>query len=92
MANSRLHSATDAAPVTPNDTVDDTTKITSAAAHGDPNPAGYVLGVAGDIRVRMISGNTVTFPNMAAGVTHGCQFTHVLSTGTTATGIIAVFQ
>jgi len=92
MVNSRTYGATDAAAVTPNDTINDTTKLTSLKAPGDPSPAGLYVGVSGNVKVRLISGNDATFVGLAAGVVHPIQFTHVYATGTTATSILAVYQ
>lgn len=46
--------------------------------------------VAGDVAIRH-RGGTITITGLAAGVWHPIRFTDVLSTGTTATGIIAGF-
>lgn len=61
----------------------------------DTNPlaggsvAGFYVGVTGDVKVTMIDGTTPTWPALAAGVPHPIQCTHIWSTGTTATGIVA---
>ena len=92
MVNTRTYGPTDAVAVTPSDTIDNTTLIRSDKAPGDPFPAGIYVAVEGDVKVRLASGNDVTFVNLAAGMMHGLQFTHVYATGTDATGIIALFQ
>ncbi len=91
-ANTRLYGATDFKDVTPTDTVDSTTAITSSTAPGDGSgPVGLNIAVDGNVTLKMISGRTITL-TFAAGMTHPVQFTHVLATGTTATGIRAAFQ
>ena len=92
MANARLHGPTDIADVSPSDTVDSTTEIISNVAHGDRTPAGIMVTGDGNVRVKMVSGSTVTVPGLVAGNMYAMQYTHVLSTGTTATGIKALFQ
>ena len=87
-----LHGPVDASAVTPSDTIDDTTKITSIKTHGSSSPAGIYLGASGAVKVRMLSGSDITFTGLAAGVCHALQFTHVYATGTDATGIVALFQ
>ncbi|MGH2538225.1 MAG: spike base protein, RCAP_Rcc01079 family [Candidatus Promineifilaceae bacterium] len=54
-----------------------------------PTRALYV-GAAGDLRVELLDGSTVTFSGIAAGVLHPLQVRRVYSTGTTSTGIVAV--
>lgn len=68
---------TGAASVTPNDS----TPLTNAAV-------ALYIGVTGDVAVTTLEGNNVTFTNVAVGWLP-VRCTHVLSTGTTATGIIA---
>lgn len=48
------------------------------------------VGTTGDLAVVMANGNTITFTDIAAGVFHPLQVIRVLSTGTTATGIIGM--
>lgn len=73
-----ISSAYDAAAVTP----DDNTVI--------PTVRGLFIGTGGNLAVRMASGNTVTFANASEGI-FTIQVDKVLSTGTTATGIIALY-
>ena len=48
------------------------------------------VGVTGDIKVTMANGDAVTFTNVAVGILAvSCR--QVWSTGTTATGIIALY-
>lgn len=57
-------------------------------------PGGYIRGfivtVAGDVAVNMADGSTGTLPDCAVGVQHVYQISRILSTGTTATGIIGL--
>lgn len=48
-------------------------------------------GAGGDIAVTMVSGNTVTFAGVPAGAILPIRATHILSAGTTATGIVALW-
>lgn len=52
---------------------------------------GIYVGVAGDVKVDMQDGSTVTFTGLAAGMFHGISVKRVYATGTTATGILAVY-
>ena len=71
--------ARDAAPIVPNDAAD-LSFVTR----------GLYVGSAGDVQVRMASGDTVTFENMAAGVVYPVRIARVLATGTTASALIAL--
>lgn len=48
------------------------------------------IGTAGDVAVRMASGTTITFTSVGAGV-FPVQVDQVLSTGTTALNIVALY-
>lgn len=50
---------------------------------------GFVVGVAGDVKVTMVNGDVVTWPALVAGIPHAIQCTRIWATGTTATGIVA---
>lgn len=89
--SSRIHGPTDAADVTPSDTVDSTTALSSENAAEGAHAMGLLVAVGGNVRVQMVSGNAVTLPALSAGQIYPAQFTHVLATGTTATGIVALF-
>lgn len=52
---------------------------------------GIYVGVAGNVAVKLLNGTTVTFTAMASGIIHPIRATQVLSTGTTATNIVAVY-
>lgn len=71
--------------VTPNDT--------TAISHppGDTFTKGLYVGVTGNISVLMAGGATVIFTNISAGVIHPISAIRVNATGTTATGIIAIY-
>lgn len=51
---------------------------------------GLYVGVSGNVKVTMLDGTEITFSNLAAGIIHPLQVVQVFSTGTTATGIIAL--
>lgn len=72
-------SAYDAASVTPNDSTDIR-----------PTRALFV-GAAGDIKVDMSLGTTLTFANVQAGSILPVQVKRVYSTDTTATDIVALY-
>lgn len=52
---------------------------------------GIYVGTAGALKVDMVSGDTVTFTNIAAGVIHPIRARRVYATGTTASGLIGVY-
>lgn len=77
----------------------DTDAIAPAAAaaavtpHDTNNIAptrGLYVGVAGDVKVVMLDGTTVTFTALAAGIVHPLTVVRVFSTNTTATNIVAL--
>ena len=74
-----IDSAGDAAPVTPSD----------SAALAEPANRLYVGG-AGDVTLKTIAGNTVTFKAVPVGTTLDVGAIAVLATGTTATNIVAL--
>lgn len=49
------------------------------------------VGGAGDVAVKMIEGQTVTFAGVPAGAVLPVQVTQVLDTGTDATDILALY-
>lgn len=78
-----------------------TTGLTSPARDADvivPNDAvdlsavtrGIYVGAAGHLQVQMVSGQTVTFENVLAGVVYPIRAARVLATGTTAEGLVAL--
>jgi hypothetical protein len=52
---------------------------------------GLYVEVSGDVKVDMIDGTTITFPDLPAAVFHPIAVRRVYSTGTLATGIIALY-
>ncbi|HYE38233.1 spike base protein, RCAP_Rcc01079 family [Methylocaldum sp.] len=50
---------------------------------------GFRVGGAGDVALTCADGQDLIIPDLLAGETVGIEFTKVLSTGTTATDIIA---
>lgn len=52
---------------------------------------GIYVGVSGNVKITNVSGDTVTYTNLAAGVHHPMCAARIWSTGTTATGIIGVY-
>lgn len=72
-----IASAYGAVAVTPNDT----TTI--------PGTRGVEVGVAGDLAVRMVNGDIITLPVIAGE--RPLQVNRIYSTGTTATGLGALY-
>lgn len=62
-------------------TPDDNTDITGGMCRG------FMVGADGNIAVTMAGGGNVTIPVLAGNI-YPIQITRVLSTGTTATGIL----
>lgn len=54
-------------------------------------PRGIYLGASGDVKMTDQAGNTLVFTAMSAGIEHAVQPTRIWSTGTTATGIRALY-
>ena len=52
---------------------------------------GIYVGGSGSLKVDMAGGGTVTYLNVAAGVTHPWRVSRVYATGTDATGIIGQY-
>ena len=71
--------ARDATAITP----DDTTDLDTATR------ALYV-SEAGSLQVQMVSGQTVNFGNVQAGVVYPFRVVRVMSTGTTAAGLVGL--
>ena len=70
-----------AVAVTPIDTVDLATVPTK----------GLYVGVAGNVKVDMADGTTVTFTALSSGMIHPISCKRVYDAGTTATSILAVY-
>lgn len=73
-----------AVAVTPSDTVD------IAYPSGTRYGRWIYVGGAGDLKVKLADGSDATFTAVSVGVFHPIAVTRVYSTGTTATGIIAI--
>lgn len=69
-----------AAAVTPNDSVDLQTTA-----------RGFMVGAAGNVKITTVGGSTVTLTGVAAGVPLPISVSRIWSTGTTATGIVALW-
>lgn len=65
--------------------------VTPSDAAAIEQTRGLYVGASGDVAVDMASGDTVTFAGLAAGIVHPLQVTRVYATGTTATGIVALY-
>lgn len=52
---------------------------------------GIYIAVAGHLSVVMESGVTLNFDNLAPGVVHAMRVRRVRATGTTATGVVALW-
>lgn len=72
--------AHDAVAITPSDSVD-LTAVTR----------GIYVGAAGNVKVDMLGSGTVTFTSVQVGTVLPVRATRVYSTGTTATGLIALW-
>jgi len=72
--------AENGASVTPSDSVD-LTNFTR----------GVYVGVSGDLKVDLVTGDTVTFVGLAGGVIHPIRARRIHATGTTATSIVGVY-
>jgi hypothetical protein len=66
--------------VTPNDD-DDLSVVTR----------GVFIGGAGNLKVTLSSGDTVTFTDIAKGFVHPIRAKRIFSTGTTATNILGLY-
>ena len=77
--SAKIIPARHAFPVTPDDNAD----LVRPAR-------GVYVGTYGNLRVRMLSGEDITFPGLAAGVVHPLEVIRVFATGTTADDIRGV--
>lgn len=71
----------DGLSVTPSDTTD----LSKGASKG------IYLGVAGNVKVDLASGATITFTSLGSGMIHPISAKRIYATGTTATNIVAVY-
>lgn len=86
MSNFRVGSSAETAiSVTPSDTVNITNPM------GETFTKGLYIGTSGDISVVMADGGTITFTSISAGTIHPISVVRVNATGTTASGIVAVY-
>lgn len=70
---------------TPSDTVSEPTLNSQM-------PDGFMVQVAGDVVLLSDLGSVITLPAVAANIVVPLRFQRINSTGTTATGIKALFQ
>jgi len=84
-----LDQALNAQAVTPSDTTD----LSLSGGNFDNTASGALpfIGTAGNIKVTMLGGQTVTFLNIPDGTFMPIQVVRIWATGTTATNILAVF-
>ena len=75
-----------AAAVTPSNTTD-----IPAVTGGTNNGCVLYIGGYGDLTVDTVGGDTVTFVGVNGGTFFPVQVTRVYSTGTSATGIVALW-
>lgn len=68
----------------------DAVAVTASDATIIPVTRALYVGTGGNIKVRMASGNAVTFTNVSAGI-FPIQVDMVYSTSTTASGIFALY-
>lgn len=53
---------------------------------------GLYVGTGGDVEVIMLAGNTVIFPDVPGGIVLPIRITQVVSTNTTATGLVRLWN
>ena len=56
----------------------------------DRESRGIYVGTAGDLKVDLADGSTLTFVGLAAGIVHPLRVAKVYNSGTTAGDIVAV--
>lgn len=78
------HTAADAQPVTPSDTVD-----VPASPAGNKCCVALWVGTTGDVALITMSGTTTTLKNVSGLLPVAC--TRVMSTNTTASNIVALY-
>lgn len=67
-----------------------TTATSDTTIFEEPTRAIYIGG-AGNLKVDMVSGGTVTFNSLAAGTLLPIQVIRIYATGTTATNMVNLF-
>lgn len=70
---------------------DDAAAVTPNNSTGIPVTRGIYVGGAGSLHVLMLSGADVTFASVIEGQIYPLRVKQVFATGTTATGIIALY-
>lgn len=66
--------------------------ITPSDADDLPNvPRAIYIGTAGNVKVQMVSGHTVTLSNVQAGVIYPIRVRKVFATDTTADALVALW-
>lgn len=60
------------------------------SSNGTPVDA-FTVGAAGDVKVTMENGQTVTFKGLVSGVIYPIRAKKIFATGTTATDIVALY-
>ncbi len=83
--NAPIHPQYDSTPVTPSDSVD-----LSEGPNGQDCRGLYITG-AGNVNVNLRGGGTAVLTGLSAGQYVVVGVTRVLSTSTTATGILALY-
>jgi hypothetical protein len=81
--------AFNAQPVTPSDT--ENLILSGSAITGIDNGAVLYVGTGGTLTITTVGGQTVTMTNVANGSFVPIQVRKVFATGTSASGIIALF-
>ena len=89
MAYQKLQAGS-AAAVTPSDTADIPSVSTTPGA-GKNNGCVLYVGGSGNVRVKTIGGDEVTFVGISSGQFIPVQVLQVFATGTTATNIVALW-
>lgn len=76
------------APFTPSDTLD---VPAGPAGNNTPCVGVYVAG-AGNVAVQLMAGGTAVLTGLAAGQITDCGIKRILATGTTATGVVPLYD
>ena len=84
------YGVTAALDVTPSDTITDATIILSTTAVAHPFPRAIMVTADGTVKMRLSGGDDITV-TLIAGQIYPFQFSQIYATGTTATGIKALF-
>lgn len=90
VSNFEAQSAHDAVAVTPSDSAN--LSLTPTQSGTLPKPFALYVGGAGDVKVDLESGATVTFKAVPVGTTLMIRVRKVYATGTSATNLVALYQ